>query len=256
MQVERKQLAVLLVDAQESGKPVPAEYRQEFTLEEAYAVQVLVRDEKIRRGHRVLGKKVGFTGRAMRQQFNFDQPDYGNLFSDQIFTQGAAIDTSRFVAPKVEGEIAFIMQSDLSGPHVTVADVLRATYGVMACLEFVDSRWDFGITVLDSIADNAGCGGFALGSKLLKLEGVDLRYTAMFVEKNGVLISSGAGIEVLGDPLNSIAWLVNKLAEHGDGLRAGDIVLSGAISGATPAVKGDVFNVSFSNLGSIGVRFE
>ena len=256
MNVDQRTLAVMLADAQETGKPVTAEYKQAFTLEEAYAVQIMVRDEKIRRGHRVLGKKVGFTGRAMRQQFNVDEPDYGNLFSDQIFTQGAAIDTSRFVAPKVEGEIAFIMQADLRGPHVTVADVIRASHGVMACLEFVDSRWDFGITVLDSIADNAGCGGFALGSTLVKLDGLDLRHIGMYVEKNGVLISSGAGIEVLGDPLNSMAWLANKLAEHGEYLRAGDIVLSGAVSGATPAAKGDVFHVSFGTLGSIGVRFE
>ena len=255
MKMDQKQLASMLADAQENGKPVPAEYRQSFSPDEAYAVQAMVHDEKLRRGHRVLGKKIGFTSRAMRMQFNCDEPDYGNLFSDQIFTQGSAIEISRFITPKVEGEIAFLLQTDLAGPHVTSADVLRATYGIMACLEFVDSRWDFAINVLDSIADNAGCGGFALGSKLVKLDGLDLRYIAMFVEKNGELISSGAGVEVLGDPLKAIAWLANRLAAHGERLRAGDIVLSGAITGATPAVKGDAFNVSFSELGSIGVRF-
>ena len=255
MNISPQELAGLLVRAQQTAIPLPEKYRQSFDLAGAYTVQEQVRDEKIRQGHRVLGKKIGFTSRGMRAQFNFGRPDYGNLFSDQLFVQGTAVEAAKFIAPRVEGEIAFILQKDLAGPNVTVADVLTATHGVMACLEFVDSRWAFPFQILDSIADNAGCGGFALGSKLLKLDGLDLRHEAMFVEKNGELISSGAGIEVLGDPLNAVAWLANTLAEHGDGLHAGDIVLSGALTGSVPVEKGDALHVSFSNLGSIGMRF-
>lgn len=256
MNMDKKELAMMLVKAQETAIPVPEKYRQQFTVEEAYSVQELVREERERQGHKVIGKKIGFTSKAMREQFNFDQPDYGNLFLDQSYATGSAIDVSKFVAPRAEGEIAFVLKEDLSGPGVTSADVLRATEGVMACLEFIDSRWDFKFEVVDSIADNGGCGGFLLGSKLVKLDGLDLRYIAMFVKKNGELISSGTGVEVLGDPLNAVAWLANKLAEHGTHLKAGDVILSGALTGAVPVAKGDVLNVSFSTLGDVDVRFE
>jgi len=255
IQMDKQKLASMLIEAQQTAKPLPASFRQDFTLEEAYEIQALVRDEKIRQGRRVIGKKIGFTSKGMRRQFQVDRPDYGNLFDDQIFTQGTKIDTSRFIVPRAEGEIAFILERDLRGPGVTAADVLRATYGVMACIEFVDSRWDFPFSIVDSIADNGGCGGFLLGSRLVRLEGLDLRYIAMFVEKNGELISSGAGVEVLGDPLNSVAWLANALSVHGNELKAGDIILSGAITSSVPVAKGDLVNVSFSTLGNISLCF-
>lgn len=155
----------------------------------------------------------------------------------------------------MEGEIAFVLHIDLAGPGVTTADVCQATKGVMACLEFVDFRWDFNVSFFDSVADNAACGGFLLGSRVVPLHGLDLRYIAMFMMKNGELVSSGAGVEVMGDPLNAIAWLANKLGEHGDRLRAGDVVLSGAITAAVPVVAGDSMNICFSKLGNIEVRF-
>lgn len=255
MQIPHDSLAQMLIEAQARATPIPVIHRQEFTFDTAYAVQNAVRDEKIRRGARVLGKKIGLTSRAMRAQFNVDQPDYGNLFSDQYVLRGEALEASRFIAPKVEGEIAFIMRTALEGPCVTVADVLRAVEGVTACLEFVDSRWDFPMNVLDSIADNASCGGFALGNRLLRPDVLDLRREGMFVERNGALVASGTGVEALGDPLQAVVWLVNKLAAYGEGLAPGDIVLSGALTGATPASKGDVFHVSFTHLGEIGVHF-
>lgn len=251
------ELGRLLVEAEETAAPLGPAYQQHFTSEaEAYAVQEAVRDEKLRRGRRIVGKKIGLTSRGMQEQFNTDRPDFGSLFSDQLFPQGAPIPAGRFIRPMVEGEIAFIMETDLKGPAVSPADVVRATRGVMACLEFVDFRWDIPqFDVFHSIADNASCGGFLLGSTLVPLESLDLRRIAMFVEKNGRLVSSGAGVEVMGDPLNSVAWLANSLAAHGDGLKAGDVVLSGAITKAVPVTAGDSLLVSFSVLGDVGVCF-
>ena len=250
-----EELARLLIDVQVTALPVPEQYRQEFTLEEAYAVQQCIRAEKEKAGVRVVGKKIGFTSQAMRKKFNIDISDYGNLFHDQCFPQGAPIPANRFVKPHVEGEIAFVIKSDLRGPGVTAAEVSAATKGVMACLEFVDFRWDFASNFHESVADNAACGGFLLGSKLVPVDKLDLRYIAMFMQKNGALISSGAGVEVMGDPLNAVAWLANKLHAHGDYLRAGDIVLSGAITAAVPVAAGDSMNICFSELGNIEVRF-
>ncbi|MDR1376537.1 MAG: 2-oxopent-4-enoate hydratase, partial [Synergistaceae bacterium] len=223
LNMEKKDLAALLLKAQKEAIPVPSKYRQDFTLEEAYGVQICIKEAKGAQGRRVVGKKIGFTGRGMRRQFGIDTPDYGNLFDDQMFVQGTTLDTVKFVKPRVEGEIAFLLKKDLAGPSVTVYDVLDATQGVMACLEFVDSRWDFDITFMDSIADNGGCGGFLLGSRMLDLKGLDLRYIAMFMTKNGELMYSGTGVEVMGDPLNAVVWLTNKLTEHGTHLKAGDI---------------------------------
>ena len=204
----------------------------------------------------MIGKKVGFTSRGMRERFNLKEPDYGSIFKTDIHEQGVAFDTSKYITPRVEGEIAFILNKDLRGPGITVADVVTATEGVMACLEFVDSRWAFDIDILHSIADNGSCGGFMLGSKLIPLRNIDLRYVAMFMMKNGNLVGSGAGVEVMGDPANAVAWLANKMAEDGTYLKAGDIILSGAIIAAEDVKKGDVMSVNFSQLGEINIRFE
>ena len=255
MNKDKHQLAQLLLEAKDTAAPLPVEYRQAFTLEEAYDVQRELTALKVARGQRVVGKKIGFTGRAMRKQFNIDTSDYGSLFNDEVFSQGTPIPVSKFISPKVEGEIAFLLKKDLKGPGANIYDVLDATQGVMACLEFVDSRWGDSIGFIDSVADNGGCGGFLLGSKILPLVDLDLRYIAMFVQKNGELLSSGAGVEVMGDPMNAVAWLANCLAAHGDYLKAGDIILSGALTGATPVVAGDNLSVCFSQLGNIDVKF-
>ena len=255
MHLQKEQIARMLMEAQDTAVPIPEKHRQDFTLEEAYAVQTLIREQKEKQGVRVVGRKVGFTGKAMREKFHIDIPDYGNLFHDQYYPQGQPIAAKKFIRPHVEGEIAFLLHKDLAGPGVTAAEVYRATAGVMACLEFVDFRWGFDITFCESVADNAACGGFLLGSKVVPTDGLDLRYIAMFLQKNGELVSSGAGVEVMGDPPNAVAWLANKLAEHGDRLRAGDIVLSGAITAAVPVAGGDSVSVCFSELGNIEVKF-
>ncbi len=252
-------MALSLIEAEKNTKPLEKKFTEAhpgFSLAEAYEIQTLVRDEKIRNGRKVIGKKIGFTSQAMRKQFGINQSDYGNLFDDQIFNQGTPIRTMNLIDPRIEGEIAFVLEHDLVGPGITIADVFRATYGIMASIEIVDSRFGTGIKFEDSIADNASCGGLVLGSSILSLEGVDLRYLGMFIERNGLLQSSGTAVEVMGNPLNAVAWLANKLAEHNTHLKAGDIILSGAITGAVPVTHGDILNVSFSKLGNIQLCFE
>lgn len=248
-------LAEALLNAQDTATRLPGELRQIFTEQDAYEVQRQLTRLKETRGSRVVGRKIGLTSRAMQRQFGIETPDYGNLFDDERFSQGTPIDTARFIEPRVEGEIAFLLKKDLTGPSVTVSDVLAATEGVMACAEIIDNRWGPGFTVLDSIADNASCGGFLLGSKLVPLINLDLRYLAMFLQKNGELVHSGAGVEVMGDPLNAVAWLASRLSAHGSGLKAGEIVLSGAITAAVPVQAGDCVSICFSQLGDIHMMF-
>jgi 2-keto-4-pentenoate hydratase len=257
--MDLKKMALSLIEAEKNVKPLEKPFTAmypEFSLAEAYEIQTLIKDEKIRGGRKVIGKKIGFTGQAMRKQFGINQPDYGNLFDNQIFNIGVPISTANLIDPKIEGEIAFILKDDLAGPYVTISDVCRATYGIMASIELLDSRFGGQIKFEDSIADNATACGIVLGSSLLNLEGLDLRYLGMFIEKNGLLQSSGTGVEVMGNPLAAVAWLANKLSEHGTQLQAGDIILSGAITGAVSVNKGDVINVSFSKLGNILLHFE
>ena len=257
MNFDPKEVARMLIEAEANVKQIPASMKPDFTMETAYAVQNAIRDAKVKKGLRVVGKKIGFTSQAMRKLFEISEPDYGNLFSDQIYSQGTPIKRDKFTRPLVEGEIAFILKGDLKGPGIGASDVVRATEGVMACVELLDSRWDLPKLIgLDSIADNGTGAGFLLGSKLVPLNDLDLRLIAMYIEKNGALISSGAGVEALGDPLNAVAWLANKMSEYKDCLKAGDIILSGALTGAVPMQAGDSMQVYFSALGSISLRFE
>lgn len=255
MNMTPQAIAECLLDARDRAAPLPAGLRQTFTEQEAYEVQQRLTRLKEARGSRRVGRKIGLTSRAMQRQFGIESPDYGNLFDDELFLQGTPIDTARFIEPRVEGEIAFLLKKDLTGPRVTVSDVLAATEGVMACAEIIDNRWGPGFTVLDSIADNASCGGFLLGSKLLPLKDLDLRLVAMLLRKNGELVHSGASVEVMGDPLNAVAWLASQLSAHGSGLKAGEIVLSGAITAAVPVQAGDCVSICFSQLGDIHMMF-
>jgi 2-keto-4-pentenoate hydratase len=255
--VDAKVLAGLLMQAREKQIPVPNTYKEGLSISDAVEIQRELTRQMVAKGARVIGKKVGFTGKSMRETFHMPGPDYGSLFDVECFSQGTPLDSSRFIYPRVEGEIAFLLKKDLAGPGVNIYDVLDATQGVMACLEFVDSHWETtDFTPGGGVADNGGCGGFMLGSKMLPLADLDLRYIAMFMHKNGELVNSGAGVEVMGDPMNAVAWLANKLYERGDPhLKAGDIVLSGAITPAVPVQKGDNMTISFSRLGSIDVKF-
>ncbi|ENO87794.1 2-oxopent-4-enoate hydratase [Thauera linaloolentis] len=227
-----------------------------LTLGDAYAIQRRLLARRMEDGERIIGKKIGVTSRAVMDMLGVDQPDFGMLTDAMAFNTGDAIPMSSLIQPKAEGEIAFVLKHDLTGPGVTAADVLRATEGVMACFEIVDSRIrDWKIRIQDTIADNASCGVFVLGSALVAPRDVDLVTCGMVLEKNGQVAVTGAGAATMNSPVNAVAWLANTLGRLGSGLKAGEIILSGALGAMVPVAPGDNLRVTIGGIGHCAVRF-
>ena len=227
-----------------------------ITIEDAYAIQQRMMARRLQAGERVVGKKIGVTSAAVMNMLGVYQPDFGWLTDAMVYNEGEAIAASTLIQPKAEGEIAFVLKKTLKGPGVTAADVLAATEGVMACFEIVDSRiQDWKIKIQDTVADNASCGVFVLGDRLVDPRDVDLVTCGMVLEKNGEIVATGAGAAALGHPANSVAWLANTLGVHGIALEAGEVVLSGSLAIMVPVVAGDTLRVTIGGIGGCSVRF-
>jgi len=230
--------------------------KPDLTVEEAYAVQLTTIDKKVKEGSRIVGKKIGLTSLAMQQLLKVDQPDYGHLLDDMVVENGGVISFSRVLQPKVEAEIAFVLKKDLIGPRVTAADVLLATDYVLPALEIVDSRVaDWKIKLQDTVADNASSGLYVLGGKPVRPDEIDLTLAGMVFYKNGEIVNTGVGAAALGDPAACVAWLANKLFEFGIALKAGEVILSGALSAAVNAAPGDHFRTRIAHMGEVSVSF-
>ncbi|MCP5266932.1 MAG: 2-oxopent-4-enoate hydratase [Burkholderiaceae bacterium] len=228
----------------------------EATIEDAYRIQQRMIARRLADGERVVGKKVGVTSKAVMQMLGVYQPDFGVLTDAMVYNEGQAIEASTLIQPKAEGEIAFLLARELKGPGVTALDVLSATEGVMACFEIVDSRIrDWKIGIQDTVADNASCGVFVLGDRLVDPRDVDLLTCGMVLEKNGDVIATGAGAAALGGPLNAVAWLANTLGALDMSLNAGEIVLSGSLAAMVPVTAGDALRVTIGGIGGCSVRF-
>jgi 2-keto-4-pentenoate hydratase len=229
----------------------------EMTVEDAYKIQLLNVAKKIQAGERVIGMKIGLTSKAMQNLLHVNEPDYGHLTDKMLLLEGEVCQISELIQPKVEGELAFCIKKTLRGPGVTIADVYNATEWVVPSIEIVDSRIkDWKIALPDTIADNGSSARFVLGSRMTPIGDIDMRLVGMTLEKNGELINSGTGAEVLGNPAAAVAWLANKLFEFDIELKEGSIVLSGALTAAQPAQSGDSFTVSFYGMGSVSVKFK
>jgi 2-oxopent-4-enoate/cis-2-oxohex-4-enoate hydratase len=203
-----------------------------------------------------VGKKIGVTSEAVMNMLDVRQPDFGWLLDGMIYSEGQAIPMDRLIQPKAEGEIAFILKHDLKGPGISNADVLRATEGVMACFEIVDSRIkDWKIKIQDTVADNASCGVFVLGDRMVDPREVDLSTCGMVLEKNGEIAGLGAGAAALGSPVNAVAWLANTMGRLGIPLLAGEVILSGSLAALIPVKANDSLRVSIGGIGSCTVRF-
>ena len=227
-----------------------------LTLDEAYAIQLLTVQAAEAAGQRVVGKKIGLTSKAMQDYFGINTPDYGHLYDSMIWGQDEPISLKRLYRPKIETELAFVLGEDLMGPGVTLPDVIRASAGVMASFEIIDSRIrDWQIKVVDSISDNASAAGITLGARLVPLGGVDLRHTGMVLEKNGVIVETAAGAAVMGNPALAVAWLANKLGQYGVALKKGEIILSGSLTKALDVAAGDAFSACFGGVGSVKAVF-
>lgn len=225
-------------------------------IDAAYAVQQLNVRHGVAAGRRPVGRKIGLTSPAVQRQLGVDRPDFGALFADMAVAEGSPVPAGRLLQPKVEAEVALVLGSDLTQRDCTVADVIRATDFALPALEIVDSRitnWD--ITIVDTVADNASCGLYVLGGSPVPLTGVDLRAVTMTMTRDGEKVSEGTGADCLGSPLNAAAWLASTLAAMGDPLRAGDLVLTGALGPMVPAGPGQVFEAHISGLGSVRAGF-
>ncbi|MGE7667152.1 2-keto-4-pentenoate hydratase [Ureibacillus composti] len=248
----------LLNEAETTGNSIAplTEQVNDLSIEDAYAVQLERITQKVEANDVITGKKIGLTSIAMQQLLGVDQPDYGHLLQSMEVENNGTVSLKSLFQPKIEGEIAFVLKRDLVGPNVTAEDVRQATDYVIAAIEIVDSRIkDWKITLADTIADNASCGLYVLGEKQVKLDAVDLKEVTMQLLRNGEVVNEGKGTDVLGDPAICVAWLANKLHAYGITLKAGEIVLSGALSAAVVAEPGDEFTVRFTELGDAKVQF-
>lgn len=254
-----EQLAQELYTAETTRTPIIAvtDRYPEISNEDAYAVQLAGQGLREKAGHVIVGRKIGLTSKAMQAALGVFEPDYGYITDKMMELEGDILSMEGLISPKVEAEVAFVLKEDLMGPGVTIAQVLRATEGIMPALEIIDTRLkDWKIKIQDTIADGASIGRVILSSKLTPVSALDMRYMGMVLEKNGEVVSTAAGAAVLGHPANAVVWLVNKLAQYGIGLKAGEIVMSGALTAACPVTGGDSMKATFDHIGSIGVRFK
>lgn len=247
-----------LAEAEVNARPIPPLSADHPTLSvaDAYAIQQLGREARERRGHRLVGRKVGLTSAAMREMLGVEEPDFGYLTDDLVCHSGARLPRAALIAPMVEPEIAFRLDRAVAGPDVTAADVLAATDAVAPALEVIDSRiTDWRITLVDTVADNASSARVVLGGRLTPIDQLDLRLVGMALSRNGEPTDSGAGAAVLGNPIRCVAWLANRLSDFGASLRAGDVVLAGSLHRALPLDGGDVIRAEFAHLGAVTARF-
>ena len=219
----------------------------DLDLETGYEIQRLLRAG---RGD-LIGWKLGVTSRAKQQQVGVDSPIYGFLATDHVLDLGEPLVVAEHINPRCEPEIVFVMGRDLSGAHVTATEVLAATAGVAVGIEVLDSRYtDYRFTMPDVVADNASAGRYVVGTPVLPA-GIDLRLVGVVLEHNGDVVATASGAASLGHPAAAVAWLVRSLAASGEGLRAGDVILSGGLTAAVPVSAGDVVVATVDRVGSV-----
>ncbi|MDG4829117.1 fumarylacetoacetate hydrolase family protein [Solwaraspora sp. WMMD1047] len=243
-------------EAREPCPPLRGSLLSSGDIESAYEVQRAQVRDWLAAGHRTVGAKIGLTSPAVQQALGVFQPDFGVLLDSMAVPDGAEVDPARLLQPKVEAEVAFVLGGDLPYERVTSADVIRATDHLLPAIEIVDSRvadWD--ISIVDTVADNASSGLFVLGTTPRRLRDVDLRLCGMVLEHAGEPVSVGAGAACLGNPLHAVAWLAGTLASAGDPLRAGDVVLSGALGPMVAVTPGAAYEARISGFGSVRTCF-
>ncbi len=257
-------LAKQLYDARKNRAPLRHFSKQhpQMTIEDGYAIQREWVKLELADGRTIRGRKIGLTSRAMQVSSQISEPDYAPLMDDMFFDAGGDIPMSRFIAPRVEVELAFILGKPLKGLGVTLYDVLSATEYVTPAIEIIDARieqFDRDTKamrkVFDTISDFAANAGIVLGGRPVKPMDVDLRWVGALLHKNGVIEESGLAAAVLHHPANGVAWLANKIAPYDEQLNVGDVVLAGSFTRPVSAAAGDTFHVDYGPLGSVAFRF-
>jgi len=255
---ERLDDAASLIRAAYGGKTIPTlrGYVDPHDGEEAYAIQALNTRTWQALGRRIVGRKIGLTSKAVQQQLGVDQPDYGVLFDDMRVIDGGVLDPDKVIQPKCEAEVALVLADALTNPDTTAEEVAAATASVHAAIEIVDSRIaDWKITFADTVADNGSSAFFVVADEGKLINEVDLYTCGMALEANGSLVSVGAGAACLGHPLNAAAWLASTLARRGEPLRAGDIVLTGALGPMQSLSPGETIVATIGGVGRCSFTF-
>ncbi|MDR3453361.1 MAG: fumarylacetoacetate hydrolase family protein [Rhodoferax sp.] len=252
-----QEAAFALRDARANRRTIPriSETHAIVGLEAAYAVAEVNTRAHLDAGHRITGKKVGLTSKAVQAQLGVEQPDFGILFDDMEVLSGDSADTSRLIQPKVEAEVAFIVGRDVTGKTPSWSEFLSCIAYALPAIEIVDSViTDWKITLVDTVADNASSGLYVLGDQPVALGNLSLGDIGMQMSKNGQTVSVGTGAACLGHPLRAAYWLARTMAERGHGLRAGEVILSGALGPMVPVSSGDLVHAQIGALGTVSCR--
>lgn len=247
-----------LVEAGRTRTPVPLLHTryEGMDIEDSYAVQKLWASRLEAQGKRVVGRKIGLTSKAMQAATGITEPDYGVIFDDMVLENGSVVEWKRYTHPRIEVELAFRLNQDLKGPGITLFDVLDATDYVVPALEILDSRIEMqGRTIVDTISDNAAMGAMVVGGRPVRPHDVDLRWVSALLYQNQEIVETGVAAGVLNHPASGVAWLADKLAQHGQSLRAGDLVLAGSFTRPMWVYEGDTVYADYGSLGTVTCRF-
>jgi len=247
-----------LLDAYATRAPLPplTAVHPGLSVDDAYAIQLAQVQAWTIAGARIKGHKIGLTSTAMQRQMGVNEPDFGHLLESMFLPSDSTVSACRFLQPRIEPEMAFVLGRPLRGPGVTVTEAIAAVDFVLPALEIIDSRIaDWRITLADTIADNASSGGVVLGSQPTRLNDLDLALTGCLLHVNGRLAATGAGGAVLGSPVNAVVWLANVLGPRGITMEAGHVVLPGSVTAAVPVSPGDSVTATFAAMGSVSVTF-
>jgi 2-keto-4-pentenoate hydratase len=254
---EARHHALRLLEARDSGVAIEpfTDAQPELGMADGYAIQTHLVSALLERGETIAGYKLGLTSRPMQELLGVDSPDFGPVFASTVYADGAELAVDAFIAPRMEAEIGVVLAEDLTGPDCTTIDARRATAGLVAALEIVDSRIkDWRITLADTVADLASNGAIAVSSNVVPIDGFDPRLLGMVFTRNGEVVATGAGAAAMGDPMATVAWLANVLTPLGVTLPAGSIIMTGALHAMVPIAPGDVFRADFDRLGPITIR--
>jgi 2-oxo-hept-3-ene-1,7-dioate hydratase len=254
---DRKKAADILMAAENERKQA-VQLTKTFsglTIEDAYAISTEVAQRKIAAGARLIGHKVGLTSKAMQRSSQIDEPDYGHLLDTMMIADGARIPHENYCLPRVEIELAFVLGKPLKGPGITLPDVLRATEYVVPAIEIVDARLQDPRKIFDTVSDNGAAAGIVIGGRPIGPLDVDLRWVGGIMYKNSEIEETGVAAGVLGHPALGVAWLANKLGQHGVTLEPGHLVLAGSFTRVVFANKGDTLHADFGAFGGIAVQF-
>jgi 2-keto-4-pentenoate hydratase len=228
----------------------------EIDIVDAYEIQLINVRRRLANGERIAGHKVGLSAKVMQKMVGVNEPDYGHLMGSMFDYEGAVIEYAKFLQPRAEVEVAFVLKEPLQGPGVTAAQVVRATDYLLPSIEIVDSRVaDWKIKVQDTVSDNASCGSVVLGGRPTKIRDVDPALIGAVLRKNGEIVEVGCSGAVLSNPVNAVAWHANKVAAFGVTLKPGDVVMPGSCTRMVPIAPGDVIRAEFDVLGHVSIAF-